>query len=457
METTIAAIATPVGPGGLGVIRVSGPGTLPLADQIFRSRLPLSTAASHTLHHGFLHGEQGVVDEAVAGVFRAPRSYTGEDVVEFSCHGGPVILQRVLSLCTNHGARLADPGEFTRRAFLNGKMDLSQAEAVAELIAARSDAQGRLALERLRGGLSRRLAPIREGVLDLLARVEANLDFEEDDVPALSRKALESRLEMLSEMLSSLLRKAGPTRLWRDGLRVTILGRPNVGKSSLFNALLNSDRAIVTDRPGTTRDTLEETVVWEGVPVSLMDTAGLREADDAVEREGVARARRAAEATDLAVLVVERGAKPSVQDQETARAAGDRPMILALNKADLPFPGGDPGALWEEALGLNPGTTVSVSARTGEGLPALRRAVLRLAGGGPEPTEPESSLNTRQETLLAETQEFLTSAGAGGPSAPPETTAIDLRHALDRLNRVTGEGAPEEVLSAIFSRFCVGK
>ncbi len=437
------------------MVRVSGAEAFSLADKIFRSSAPLSTAPSHTLRHGSLHADDGVVDDAVAGLFRAPRSYTGEDVVEFSCHGGPVVLRRVLGLCLSAGARPAEPGEFTRRAFQNGKMDLSQAEAVAELIAARSDAQRRLALERLRGGLSRRLAPVREGVLDLLARVEAHLDFAEDEIPALPRDVLETRLASLKETLARLIGQAGRGRLWREGLRVALLGRPNVGKSSLFNALLNENRAIVADLPGTTRDTLEETTDWDGVPVALVDTAGLRDSEDAVEREGTARARQAAESADLAILVVESGAAPTDQDRGAARAAGNRPTLLALNKADLLPPEAFPerAALWKAALGLEGGAAVSVSARTGDGLPALRRAALKLSGGGDEPAEPEAALNARQESLLSEARDLLCRAG----TSREETLAIDLRQALDRINRVTGQGAPEEVLDAIFSRFCVGK
>ena len=447
------------------MVRLSGPQSLSIASRLFRSSSPLDHCPTHTLHHGTLMDGEELLDDAVAGVFRAPRSYTGEDVVEFSCHGGTHILHRVVDTCLRAGARMADPGEFTRRAFLNGKLDLTQAEAVGDLIAARSDAQRRLALESLRGGLSKKLGPLRERILNLLAHLEAHLDFVEDEIPDLSRADIRKGLESLKADLAALLGSSGNSRLWREGLKIAIVGRPNAGKSSLFNALLKENRAIVADVPGTTRDTLEESAVWDGVPVTLVDTAGLRETADAVEKEGTDRARRALTEADLVFLVVEAGHGPLPEDRIVAEEVRGRPTVLVLNKADLlqthlrqaRHPGesrDDEPKEW----GLPNIPTVFVSALSGDGLIDLRREALRVAGGGQEPKEPGIVFNARQEHRLRETLSALNEACvAVDNSAPEETLAIDLRLALAGLNAVTGEGAPEEVLDAIFSRFCVGK
>ncbi len=457
LDDTIAAVATPAGSGGLGVIRLSGPGSVSIAARLFRGA-PLDRAATHTLHHGALYDGDILLDDAVAGVFRSPRSYTGEDVVELSCHGGSHILRRVLETCLRAGARLADPGEFTRRAFLNGKMDLAQAESVADLIAARSDSQHRLALNMLRGDLARAVQPLRETLLHLTAHVEANLDFVEDEVPALTRAHLLDPLSSLCVDLFRLKERSVRGRFWRDGLRVAIAGRPNVGKSSLFNALLKSDRAIVADQPGTTRDTLEESVVWDAMAVTLVDTAGLRNTNDAVEREGTARARQTAANADLIFLVVDGGTPPTSDDRLTAEAVQNRPVIVVINKGDT-VPRADRNAVelkWIHFLSVK--SAVMVSARTGEGLDILRQKAIESVRGGPEPSESGLVFNSRQEQRLTEALSALGRAKeAAETGAPDESVAVDLHAALNALNALTGQGAPEEVLDAVFSRFCVGK
>ncbi len=451
------------------MIRLSGPNAFSIASGLFHSASPLQQCPTHTLHHGTLTDGSDLLDDGVAGLFRAPHSYTGEDVVEFSCHGSAHILRRVLESCLRAGARLADPGEFTRRAFLNGKIDLIQAEAVGDLIAARSDAQRRLALNALRGNLTRMIQPLRDRVLDLLAHLEAHLDFVEDEVPDLSRADIRKGLDSVTGELSTLVNGAGPGRLWREGIKIAIVGRPNAGKSSLFNALLKEDRAIVADLPGTTRDTLEESVVWDGISVTLVDTAGLRETADTVEREGADRARRVLTEADVVFLVVEAGQGLLSEDRAAAEAVRDRPVVLVLNKMDLLQTQANQGPPpcesredefkgWGKELGLLNVPTVLVSALTGDGLEGLRRAGLRLAGGGQEPLEPGIIFNTRQEHRLNESITALNRARESTKAgAPEETVAMDLRQALVGLNAVTGQGAPEEVLDAIFSRFCVGK
>lgn len=466
MEDTIAAIATPLGEGGLGVVRISGSRALDVASSLFRSRTPLSQTPSHTLLTGRLWDKDEPVDQALAAVFRAPRSYTGEDVVEVSCHGGAFLLKRALSLCLAAGARLAEPGEFTRRAFLNGKMDLAQAEAVADLIAAQSDAFRRLALEQLQGRLSAHLKPLRRQLLDLLAQLEANMDFVEDEIPALSRARLRDGLSALARVCESLLRTAPRGRLLREGVRVALVGKPNAGKSSLFNALLGSDRAIVTEVPGTTRDSLEERVLIRDVPVTLTDTAGLREGADRVEAEGMDRTRRALSRADVAVWVLDLSAPLSDDDKNVARQLQGKKTVLALNKSDLLAPGHpfhkDPAPFFSAVAGGETPPWVLTSAATGQGLEELRRALADRMGAtnglSAEPGAAPTLINVRHETLLKEALAGLeTARAAADAGADEECLAVDLKGALDRLNQITGEGVHDEILRAIFSRFCVGK
>jgi tRNA modification GTPase len=460
LDDTITAIATPLGAGGLGVVRLSGPQAIEVASRLFQGPPSLHQSPSHTLHHGVLKEGTELLDDVVVGLFRAPRSYTGEDVVEFSCHGGAQVLRRVLESCLRAGARMADPGEFTRRAFVNGKMDLTQAEAVGDLIAARSDAQRRLALDALHGKITRPIQPLRDKLLHLLAHLEAHLDFVEDEIPDLSRAGLRDELRFTREALETLVGTPGRHRLWREGVRVAIVGRPNAGKSSLFNAFLQENRAIVAAVPGTTRDTLEESVVWDGVPLTLVDTAGLRETDDRVEKEGADRARQALAGANLIFFVVDAENGPRSEDREVAKTVGDRPTILVLNKIDRVT--GPPLASlesrWRRGLPWEEAPVSLVSARTSIGLRELGRAALRLAGAGEEPHEPGIVLNARQGERLREAIDALSRALTGvDAGVPEEALAIELRLTLGALNNLTGQGAPEEVLDAIFSRFCVGK
>lgn len=462
-EDTIAAIATPPGTGGLGVVRLSGPQALAVADALFRTRRPLTDAPSHTLHHGYLYDGDAPLDEAVAGLFRAPHSYTGEDVVEFSCHGGALLLRRVLDACLKNGARLAGPGEFTRRAYLNGKMDLTQAEAVADLIAARSEPLHRAGVAQLRGGLSRRLAPFRERLVHLLAKLEASLDFVEDEVPDLPREKCQKQIESLEMDLEALLATRARGKLLREGLRVALAGRPNAGKSSLFNALLGEQRAIVTHHPGTTRDTLEEQWVAHGVPVVLTDTAGLRSTARTIEKEGIVRARDALARADVVLGVVDAARRPDAADRRLARSLDPAKVLWVLAKADTvpPDERADSFEAWAKPLRwARPG--VFVSSRTGEGLDLLRE---RLSAWNDtaedkvrERAEDDVLINARQNALCQNARDALRRARA--EEAPAEVTALELRRALADLNAVTGrdgEDPSEEVLDAIFSTFCIGK
>lgn len=455
LTETIAAVATPFGTGGIALIRISGPDALLVAARVFQSKIPATDAAPYTLHPGLVRNGPDLVDRAVLGVFRAPHSYTGEDVAEISCHGGTEIAQTVLALCLAAGARPADPGEFTRRAFLNGKMDLTQAEAVAELIASRSAAQRRLAADRLEGGLAVVLKSWKQRLVALLARLEAGLDFAEEEIPDLDRAALARAAAEVGEEMDQWRRASIDARLWREGLRLALIGRPNAGKSSLFNALLRHDRAIVTAVPGTTRDTLEETVTWNGIPVIVTDTAGLRSSADPVETLGADRARRAAVAADQILFLVDGHGPLHSDDHAAALPFLSKPVVFVSTKADLG--GTDDPARRRIELGFPPGAALNVSAVTGEGLDLLRREVLRCAGNGTEPVEPAHALNARQERLIGEARSALERVRGAALSVPEEALAIDLRESLDRLAAVTGEGTSEDVLNEIFSTFCIGK
>ncbi len=460
-EDTIAAIATPLGSGGLGILRLSGPEAFSIAGRTFRASSPLDEAPSHSLHHGVVHDGGIVLDDAVAALFRAPRSYTGEDVVEFSCHGSAPLLRRILDLLIKNGARLAGPGEFTKRAFLNGRMDLAQAEAVAALIAARSDDARRWALDQLRGGLSERLKTFREKLLGLLAHLEASLDFAEEEVPDLTRAALIDRTAALHREVEGLVATAPRGRLFRDGLRAVLVGRPNVGKSSLFNAHLGADRAIVTALPGTTRDTLEETLDVDGLPVVLTDTAGLREGAGLVETEGIARARRALEEADVVLWVMDAADPLTKEDIGVAGLLEGKRVISVLNKADTLPPGIDRMPLLDRARKSRPPAkdAAFVSARTGEGLAELKNLLLPPADApARESADGPTLVNDRHEALLVETAAGLGAAAeAARAGDPDECLALELRRALDALNQVTGQNVSDEVLDAVFSRFCIGK
>jgi tRNA modification GTPase len=459
-EDTIAAIATPLGSGGLGVIRISGPDSLSVADRLFRSSAPLSQVPSHTLHHGLVLDGGEPLDDAVAAVFRAPRSYTGEDVVELSCHGNPALLRRALGACLAAGARGAGPGEFTRRAFLNGRMDLAQAEAVSALVAARSEEVRRWSLDQLRGGLSARIKDMRGRVLDALARLEATLDFSEDEVPEFTREDIVRTLSSLLGEVETLLSTADRGRLFREGLKAVLAGRPNTGKSSLFNALLDSDRAIVHESPGTTRDTLEESLIVEGLPVTLTDTAGLRFDSGPVEAEGVCRARKALEEADVALWVMDASEPLHPEDRRAAASAAK--TIAVFNKMDLVRLGPSERAdLDRSARAADPavGRSVFVSARTGEGLDDLRKALASLpTAQNRDAAEGPTLIVDRHIGLVREASAALArclrAAQTGGTE---ECLAVELRQALGALDQISGTDVSDDVLNAIFSKFCVGK
>lgn len=449
LDDTIAAIATPVGSGGIGIVRLSGPEVRSILERIFR---PTRTLQPLQLTYGhILDPQRGqAVDEVLATYMPAPRTYTRQDVVEINCHGGPVPLRRTLELCLAQGARLAWPGEFTMRAFLNGRIDLAQAEAVADVVAAKTEAGLRMAVAQLQGRLSSEVRGIRARLLHALAWIEAIIDFEADEVPAYD---IDPDLHAASAALSDLLEGAEQGMIYREGIRTAIVGQPNVGKSSLLNALLQAERAIVTPIPGTTRDTLEETLNLHGIPLVLVDTAGIRaDTRDMAEDMGVARSRAALAQSDLALLVIDANRPIDGDDREIAALIGNKPAITVLNKTDLP--------VHADGEALLPGApVVEISALTGAGVGALERAIEEVVFGGRVVAgEPALVSSARHRDVLRRAQEGLRAAiEARAEDLPLDFTSIGLREAVHALGEITGESVSETLLETIFGRFCIGK
>lgn len=449
-EDTIAAIATPPGEGGIGVIRVSGPAALSVADKIFRPARP-GPLRAYRLRYGHVVEDGAVVDEALCAFMRGPRSFTGEDVVEISCHGGPLPVQATLALALAAGARLARPGEFTLRAFLSGRVDLTQAEATLDVIRAQTAAGLALAQAQLGGWLAREVRAARAALMGALAYLTAAVDFPEDEVPAQDvGPQLRSGLAAVERLLAG----ADQGIVYRQGARAALVGRPNVGKSSLLNALLRAERAIVTPIPGTTRDTLEETASLAGIPVVLVDTAGIHESDDPVERLGIERSRQALQAADLALLVLDASQPLTPADHAIAALTNDKPTILVWNKID---------AVAAEARqpprlsGLR--ATVSVSAQTGAGIDDLARAVATaLLGAPPAGAEARLVSSPRHRDALTRAADYLRAVTTSWDEGrPADLLAGDLTVALNALGEITGETVGDDLLDLIFSKFCIGK
>lgn len=444
-EETICAVATPPGTGGIGGIRVSGPAAFAVVDAVSR-RPKCAAGQGHTLYrNAILDADGSVLDDVLLAVFRTPRSYTGEDVVEISAHGSPLILGQILARLLASGARLARPGEFTQRAFLNGKMDLAQAEAVSDLITAQTVQAQRLARRQSEGRLSRAVTGIRSSILGVLAQIEATIDFPEE-VGELNTARCEADLGEAQAQIAGLLATADAGIITREGLSVVLAGRPNVGKSSLLNALLRSNRAIVTAVPGTTRDVLEETLNLNGVPLRLSDTAGLRETEDEVERIGVARTRDTIAAADLVLLVLDAVTGETPEDAALRRSLANRPSLVVWNKWDL-----------QQDLPL-PDDGVVVSALSGWNLDVLEAAITQKTLGNTGGTESGLVTHARHKQALEAASAQITDAAKSLHSGlPADFASIDLRGALNSLGTITGETAAEDVIAEIFSRFCIGK
>jgi tRNA modification GTPase len=453
---TIAAISTPPGRGGIGIVRLSGPEAVPVAAQLVSLRLPLEHARARladVLDAPEAGGER--IDEAVVTWHGAPNSYTAEDVVEIAAHGSPVVLELLLRRALDLGARLAEPGEFTERAFLAGKLDLTQAEAVRDLIEAQTLTQVRQAASQMGGALSRRVQPLKEALVELIALLEAGIDFAEDDVDVTPQAEIARRIGELEPPLALLEASFARGRIVHDGLTLAIVGRPNAGKSSLFNRLVERDRAIVTATPGTTRDLVTERISLDGIPLELVDTAGLRESFEEVEQLGIARSREAL--ADAALVLVVLDATQPLNDEERGLLAAveGRPAVVAINKSDL--------AAMDEArddlraAGAAGVATLPTSALTGEGIGALRERILALATGGAA-SEPGLLTSLRHQQAIAAARSALADAAqANAGKIPHEMILIDLYRALWALDSLTGQTTPDDILNLIFSTFCIGK
>lgn len=441
---TIAAISTPAGEGAIALVRISGVEAIAVADRIFRGNETPSEFPSHTQRLGeIVEGDQSI-DQVLLSVHRAPATYTGEDVVEISCHGGILVTARVLEACLRAGARAAQPGEFTERAFLNGKMDLTQAEAVIDLIRARTDLALRSAHEQLEGRLGSEVKAIRGQLIELLAHIEAAVDFPEEGIAPDEGAKLGARLDSIRQKISGLLATADQGRILREGVRAVIYGPTNAGKSSLLNRLLGYDRAIVSKQPGTTRDTIEEVINLRGIPIRLLDTAGLRDSADEIEREGIARTEKSLAGADLLLQVLDRSEpKPASSDQ----GPPEKTRIVLLNKSDLPE---HPD--WGEVNALR------ICCLSENGLNGLEEAILKKISG--QHLRPESgvAINTRHRDCLRRALESCELSGATMANGlAPEYMALDLRAALRALDEITGQADAEEIRDSIFSQFCIGK
>lgn len=452
-DDTIAAISTPIGQGGIGLVRVSGKDAITIADKLFRS--PKNKKLKQTPSHRILFGHiinpstGELIDEVLISVMKAPNTYTKEDIIEINCHGGAVPLKRILELLLNSGAQLAGPGEFTQRAFLNGRIDLAQAEAVLDVINAMTVQSQKTALEQLRGSLSGKIDAVRARLIDLTALVETFIDFPEDDIEAPSLKEMNQMAMEIKQPLENLIKSSRYGIILREGLKTAIVGRPNVGKSSLLNALLEHDRAIVTDMPGTTRDIIEEYLNIQGLPIKIMDTAGIREVKNIAEKEGVKRSLETLKNADMVLLVIDGSKALHKADKALIESSDPDKTILVINKADLPQK-------------IKPVITempaVRISAKNETGLDTLKDLIAATALKGREESGGAIVTNTRHlhalKKALAAVESFIEGVSRNDS---PEFLSVELREALDAIGQILGITTPDEILNHIFDNFCIGK
>lgn len=459
LDDTIAAIATAPGIGGIGIIRVSGPEACDVVNRIFHSKqsVPLGERQTRTIHYGHIvHPKTGkTLDEVIVVLMKGPHSYTAEDVVEIQCHGGFVSVREILKVLLSEGVRQAEEGEFTKRAFLNGRIDLTQAEAIIDIIDAKTEQSLEVAVNQLDGTLSKYIRSLRDELIAMIAHLEVTIDYPEEDIEEVSAQEVRTRLAPILEKMDTLLATAQRGKLLRDGVMVSIIGRPNAGKSSLMNALLREDRAIVTNIPGTTRDSIEEFLTIQGIPVRLIDTAGIRETEDIVESMGVEKARQYLDKADVVVLVID-GSKPlELEEQELLQLITNRPSIIFLNKADQAQ-----YVSKEEIAALGTFTEiVTISAAQGEGMDEMTKVITDLVQGGTVQASHEAMLsNVRHITLMEQAKVSLDQSILAIDSGMPiDLIVTDIRAAWELLGDITGESLRESMVDELFKRFCLGK
>lgn len=456
---TIAAISTPVGEGGISIIRISGEEAVTVAKKLYHGSKGLAKVATNTINYGHIvDPDSGAeVDEVMVSIMRAPHTYTREDVVEINCHGGLLATNRILQLTLSHGARLAEPGEFTKRAFLNGRLDLSQSEAVMDLIRAKTDKSMKVALNQLDGDLSRLIKALRKDILDVLAQVEVNIDYPEyDAVEEMTTKMLKEKAQEVQQRIQALLKTAKQGKVLRDGLATAIIGRPNVGKSSLLNTLLHEDKAIVTNVAGTTRDVIEEYVNVKGVPLKLIDTAGIRHTEDTVEKIGVERSRQAIDTADLVLLLIDSSNALTDEDRELIKLTAGKPRIVILNKTDLPNRI-DLNELHQLTAGDR---VIKTSIVEYEGMEELGRTISHMFfDEGIESSQSTVMVtNARHIGLLHQANDALNDVLSGiAAGMPVDLVQIDMTRCWELLGEITGDSYQDELLDQLFSQFCLGK
>ncbi len=460
LNDTITAISTPPGEGGIGIVRLSGKNALSIANKIFKAKNKkrITGNNSFTLCYGHVHNNGTSIDEALLTVMLAPKTYTREDIVELSCHGGSIPLRNTLELCLENGARLAGPGEFTRRAFLNGRIDLAQAEAVVNIIRSKTDTALKCALRQLDGGLSKTVNSIRDKLIDILAAIEASLDYPEDDIELFSGRKLLKKVMEAGREIEGLLKTAETGKILKEGLVTVLVGKPNVGKSSILNALLQEEKAIVTSIPGTTRDIVEDTINIYGIPVRILDTAGIRHTKNEIEIIGVRKSRKSLKTADLVLFVIDLSTRISSEDRLIAKDIKGRKLIIAANKSDL-----KQKTTEAEIKKLFPHhkriPIIKLSATRRKGIKPLEKLIYnRFIKGGMNISDAVLVTDLRHKNALKNASDSINkSIKAIRDKSSEEFTALDLRQALDSLGEIVGRTTTEDILDRVFSRFCVGK
>ena len=452
---TIAAISTPIGEGGISIVRLSGEDAVAIANKLFKGA-DLTKVPTHTIHYGHIVDPktQEVVDETMVSVLRAPKTFTREDMVEINCHGGMIVTNDILQLLLANGARMADPGEFTKRAFMNGRIDLTQAESVMDIVRAKTDKSRQVAMTQLAGGLLEKIKTMRQELLDTMAHEEVNIDYPEYDMDDLTSQEMKKKAQEVSKQIEQLLQTAQEGKIIRNGLATAIVGRPNVGKSSLLNYLTQDDKAIVTDIAGTTRDTLEEYVSVKGVPLKLIDTAGIHNTEDKVEKIGVERSKKAIKEADLVLLLLDASQDLTAEDKRLLDLTANKKRIIILNKQDL-----GTKISQEMIKNLTDNPIIVTSILKQKNMDALENAIEKLFFSGIENSQNQILVtNQRQAGLLAKAKQSLEDVISGINDAMPlDLVQIDLKNAWDTLGEITGESAPDELITQLFSQFCLGK